>query len=117
MERLKNLKMLLTILFIAAAGSLFLYDGKRTSDIQWQTAEETASETECLDMTPEENTDKAETESACAEPEMIYVYICGHVRQPDVYSWRACLVYEFREYFKITWNHVLWCLCKKSGWK
>ena len=54
MERLKNLKMLLTILFIAAAGSLFLYDGKRTSDIQWQTAEETASETECLDMTPEE---------------------------------------------------------------
>ena len=89
MERLKNLKMLLTILFIAAAGSLFLYDGKRTSDIQWQTAEETASETECLDMTPEENTDKAETESACAEPEMIYVYICGHVRQPDVYSLAA----------------------------
>ena len=76
MERLKNLKMLLTILFIAAAGSLFLYDGKRTSDVQWQTAEETALETECLDMTPEENTDKAETESACAEPEMIYVYIC-----------------------------------------
>ena len=89
MERLKNLKMLLTILFIAAAGSLFLYDGKRTSDVQWQTAEETASETECLDMTPEENTDKAETESACAEPEMIYVYICGHLRQPDVYSLAA----------------------------
>ena len=47
------------------------------------------SETECLGMTPEENTDKAETESACAEPEMIYVYICGHVRQPDVYSLAA----------------------------
>ena len=42
-----------------------------------------------LNMTPEENTDKAETESACAEPEMIYVYICGHVRQPDVYSLAA----------------------------
>ena len=42
MERLKNLKMLLTILFIAAAGSLFLYDGKRTSDIQWQTAADDA---------------------------------------------------------------------------
>ena len=89
MERLKNLKMLLTILFIAVAGSLFLYDGKRTSDVQWQTAEETASETERLDMTPEENADKAETESACAEPEMIYVYVCGHVRQPDVYSLAA----------------------------
>ena len=37
-------------------------------------------------MTPEENTDKAETESACAEPEMIYVYICGHVKEPDVYA-------------------------------
>ena len=69
MERLKNLKMLLTILFIAAAGSLFLYDGKRTSDIQWQTAEETASETECLNMTPEEPTDNAETESALSLPD------------------------------------------------
>ena len=77
MERLKNLKMLLTILFIAAAGSLFLYDGKRTSDIQWQTAEETASETKCLDMTPEENTDKAETESACAGRKRAYYRCAG----------------------------------------
>ena len=86
---MKKLKMLLTILFIAAAGSLFLYDGKRSSDVQWQTAEETASETELLSMTPVEDADKAETESACAEPEMIYVYICGHVKQPDVYSFAA----------------------------
>ena len=87
MRKLKNLKMLLTVAFVIAAGVLFFYDGRKASDIQWQTAEETASESESSGTATGE--DAKETESISAEPETIYVYICGHVKEPDVYALTA----------------------------
>ncbi len=87
MRKLKNLKMLLTVAFVIAAGVLFFYDGRKASDVQWQTAEETASEDESSDTVSGEGA--KETESISTEPEIIYVYICGHVKEPDVYSLAA----------------------------
>ena len=50
MRKLKNLKMMLTVAFVIAAGVLFFYDGRKASDVQWETAEETASENESSGM-------------------------------------------------------------------
>ena len=82
MRKLKNLKTLLTVLFVIVAGILFFYDGRKSVDVQWETDEEVASET-VLSAT---GSTTGMTESEKTEPEMIYVYVCGHVRQPDVYS-------------------------------
>jgi len=87
MRKLKNLKMLLTVLFVIASGVLFLYDGRKPSDVRWQTGEETASETNLSGAESETNT--KEIESVRAEPEIIYVYVCGHVKEPDVYALSA----------------------------
>lgn len=84
MRKLKNLKMMLTVAFVIAAGVLFFYDGRKASDVQWETAEETASENESSGMVSGEDT--KETERVSTEPETIYVYICGHVEKPDVYA-------------------------------
>lgn len=87
MRKLKNLKMMLTVAFVIAAGVLFFYDGRKASDVQWETAEETASENESSGMVSGEDT--KETESVSTEPETIYVYICGYVEKPDVYALAA----------------------------
>ena len=87
MRKLKNFKMLLTVVFVIAAGVLFFYDGRKASDVQWQTDMETASEAESSGMMTGE--DARETESVSTEPETIYVYICGHVKEPDVYALAA----------------------------
>lgn len=87
MRNLKNLKTLLTVAFVIAAGVLFFYDGRKGTDVQWQTAEETASETGLSDAISEDN--MTAVESIQTESQTIYVYICGHVRQPDVYPLAA----------------------------
>ena len=61
--------------------------GEKASDVQWETAEETASENESSGMVSGEDT--KETESVSTEPETIYVYICGYVEKPDVYALAA----------------------------
>ena len=73
MRKLKNLKMMLTVAFVIAAGVLFFYDGRKASDVQWETAEETASENESSGMVSGEDT--KETESVSTEPENIMIDI------------------------------------------
>ena len=75
MRKLKNLKMMLTVAFVIAAGVLFFYDGRKASDVQWETAEETESENESSGMVSGEDT--KETESVSTEPEPIYVIFAG----------------------------------------
>ena len=65
MRKLKNLKMMLTVAFVIAAGVLFFYDGRKASDVQWETAEETESENESSGMVSGEDT--KETESVSTE--------------------------------------------------
>ncbi len=87
MRNLKNLKTLLTVVFVIAAGVLFFYDGRKETDVQWQTTEETAAETGLSGAASEEAVTGAE--SVQTEAETIYVYVCGHVRKPDVYPMEA----------------------------
>lgn len=87
MRNLKNLKTLLTVVFVIAAGVLFFYDGRKETDVQWQTTEETAAETGGSGTASEEAVTGAE--SVQTEAETIYVYVCGHVRKPDVYPMEA----------------------------
>lgn len=87
MRNLKNLKTLLTVVFVIAAGVLFFYDGRKETDVQWQTTEETAAEAGLSGAASEEAVTSAE--SVQTEAETIYVYVCGHVRKPDVYPMEA----------------------------
>lgn len=84
MRNMKKLKVLLTLIFILAAGVIFVYDSRKNTDIRWQTADETMAETGTFTDSTEEKTD--ETDTGETEAETIYVYICGYVRQPDVYA-------------------------------
>ena len=84
MRNMKKLKVLLTLIFILAAGVIFVYDSRKNTDIRWQTADETMAETGTFTDSTEEKTD--ETDTGEIEDETIYVYICGYVRQPDVYA-------------------------------
>ena len=84
MRNMKKLKVLLTLIFILAAGFIFVYDSRKNTDIRWQTADETMAETGTFTDSTEEKTD--ETDTGEIEDETIYVYICGYVRQPDVYA-------------------------------